>query len=279
MRNMLTDKNSLAQRIFRRGHYAAPAVAGDEPRAASGVGRAPHKIETHPLKGLPANRLLRALPAEDCGRLLPCLEHVTLTLRQNLHDAADGRHVYFPVDAVVSHLVVFEDGTTVETAMTGREGAVGLGSVFCHDAPTHWPRVTLPGNAVRMRADHFRQEFAEGEAFRRLLLDHAGRHMAQVAQRAACINRHRIENRLATWLLMLDDRADTADLPLTQEFIAQRIGARRAGISEVFGTLQERGLIGHTRGVVRVLDREGLEAAACECYGVMRQNLAPEAEA
>lgn len=269
MGNIRTNRDDTARAPFRRGLYAASPSMSDEPRATSGKTLAPRKTEAYPLKSLLSNRLLSTLPGADFERLLPALEPATLTLREVLRDAGEARYVYFPEDAVVSHLVAFEDGTTVETAMTGREGVVGLGVVFCHNAPTHWPRVTLTGAALRMRAEHFRQEFAVSEPFRCLLLKHAGRHFAQVAQRAACINRHRIETRLATWLLMLHDRVGADELPLTQEFIAQRIGARRAGISEVCGDLQERGLIGHTRGMVRLLDRPGLEAAACECYTVI----------
>lgn len=268
----LTERNRLSHIPPRRSLFATPPASGEGVGPASGLGYAPQKTETPYLRRSLTNQLLGGLPAEDLDRLWPALEPVTLTPRENLSDAAEARHIYFPEDAVVSHLVVFEDGTTVETALTGREGAVGLGAVFSHGSPTHWPRVTLPGGAMRMRADLFRQEFASGESFRRLLLEYAGRHVAQISQRAACINRHRIENRLASWLLMLHDRAGTPDLPLTQEFIAQRIGARRAGISEVFSTLQARNLIGHTRGVVRILDRHGLEAAACECYAVLRNN-------
>lgn len=270
MRNNLRNGSDRGGRLDRSASYPVPTSWGNVTRAASGLGATPQKTEKYALKRLLANQLLSALPAEDFERLQSALESVTLTPRESLQGAAEARYVYFLEDAVVSHLVVFEDGTTVETSMTGREGAVGLGAVFQQDAPTHWPRVTLPGSALRMRADLFRQEFAGGEPFRRLLLEHAGRHIAQVSQRAACINRHRIESRLATWLLMLHDRAGADQLPLTQEFIAQRIGARRAGISEIFGSLQERGLIGHSRGVVRINDRPGLEAAACECYAVMR---------
>jgi CRP-like cAMP-binding protein len=270
MSNFRTDRYGLPREPFRRSPGSAPLAAGDVPRGSANRGRAPQKTERYPLKRLLSNQLLSALPGEDFERLLPLLEPVALTLRDGLQDAAESRYVCFPEDAVVSHLVVFEDGTTVETAMTGREGAVGLGAVFHHSAPTHWPRVTLPGTVMRMRAESFRHEFAAVESFRRAVLEHAGRHFAQVSQRAACINRHRIEMRLATWLLMLHDRAGADELQLTQEFIAQRIGARRAGISEVFGALQERDLLGHSRGVVRILDRLGLEAAACECYAVMR---------
>lgn len=272
MGNNLVERYGHVRGAARRGLFAVPPRTGEDGRGAAGLGYAPQKMEAHSLKGLLANQLLSALPGEDFERLLPALEPVTLTSREHLSDAAEARHVYFPEDAVVSHLVVFEDGTTVETALTGREGAVGLGAVFTHGAPTHWPRVTLPGGALRMRADLFRQEFAANESLRHLTLCYAGRHVAQISQRAACINRHRIENRLATWLLMLHDRAGTDELPLTQEFIAQRIGARRAGISEVFSALQARALIGHSRGLVRIVDHAGLEAAACECYAVLRNN-------
>lgn len=272
MSDNVSERHGLTRGAAGQGRFATPSRVGEEGRGPSRLGYAPQKMEANSLKGLLANQLLSALPGEEFERLLPVLEPVTLTPREHLSDAAEARYVYFPEDAVVSHLVVFEDGMTVETAMTGREGAVGLGAVLAHDAPTHWPRVTLSGGALRLRADLFRQEFASSEPLRRLLLGYAGRHIAQLSQRAACINRHRIENRVAAWLLMLHDRAGTHELPLTQEFIAQRIGARRAGISEIFSTLQAGGLIGHSRGVVRIVDRAGLEAAACECYAVLRNN-------
>ena len=240
--------------------------------ALPAAGRVPETVGAGSLKRLLSNHLLGALPAEEFERLLPNLEPVTLSQREHLDGSAQARHVYFPEDAVVSHLVVFEDGSTVEVAMTGRDGVVGLSTVLGQHSPTHWPRVTLQGSALRMRADLFRHEFAGKGAFRPLLLAYAGRHLAHVSQRAACINRHRIETRLATWLLMLSERAGADGLPVTQELIARRIGARRAGVSEVFGGFQERGYVAHTRGVVRVADRPGLESAACECYALLRQH-------
>lgn len=227
---------------------------------------------TNPLTGLLSNSFLGSLPPEDFARLAPSLEPVTLSARENFSNSEETRHVYFPEDSIVSHLVVFEDGGTVEAAMTGRDGVVGLGAVFGHFTPTHWSRVTIPGSALRMRADLFKQEFAAGDAFRGLLLKYAARHSAQVAQRGACVSRHRVENRLAVWLLMLHDRAGSDALPLTQELIARRIGTRRAGISEFAGSFQERGLITYSRGQLRVRDREGLESVACECYRLIRQH-------
>ena len=254
------------------GFYNGRVAPGDAVLAggAAVVGRVPEKVGVRALSRLLANKPLSALPGEEFERLLPSLEPVTLSARDKLDDSREAAHVYFPEDAVVSHLVLLEDGSTVEAAMTGREGVVGFGAIFGYHAPSHWARVTLPGNALRMRAETFRREFAGAEAFRALLLEQAGRHFAQVAQRAACIGRHRVEARLAVWLLMLHDRAGADELPLTQEFIARRLGTRRAGITEAAGRFQERGLIGYSRGSLRVLDRVGLEAAACECYGVMR---------
>ncbi len=243
--------------------------AATRPAAPARTAEAP---ETIPVTGLLSNSFLGSLPPEDFERLAPSLEPVTLSARENFSNSEEARHVYFPEDAVVSHLVVFEDGGTVEAAMTGRDGVVGLGAVFGHFTPTHWSRVTIPGSALRMRADLFRQEFAAGEAFRRLLLKYAARYSAQVAQRGACVSRHRVENRLAVWLLMLHDRAGSDQLPLTQELIARRIGTRRAGISEFAGSFQERGLITYSRGHLRVRDREGLEAVACECYRLIRDH-------
>jgi len=232
--------------------------------------RATEAPGTKSMVGLLSNSFLGSLPPEDFERLVPSLEPVSLQARENFSNTEETRHVYFPEDAVVSHLVVFEDGGTVEAAMTGRDGVVGLGAVFGHYTPTHWSRVTIPGSALRMRADVCRREFLAGEAFRSLLLKYAARHSAQVAQRGACVSRHRVENRLAVWLLMLHDRAGSDELPLTQELIARRIGTRRAGISEFAGSFQDRGLITYSRGHLRVRDREGLEAVACECYRLIR---------
>jgi CRP-like cAMP-binding protein len=275
MTNELTGGGRIRKAV-RQGFYDGTVSAGDGRGGASGgaaiIGQVPETVEARTLRRLLANRLLSALPGEEFERMLPSLELASLSARDKLDDSREAAHVYFPEDAVVSHLVLFEDGNTVEAAMTGREGVVGLGAVFGQHAPTHWARVTLPGSALRMRAETCRREFAGNEAFRGLLLEHAGRHLSQVAQRAACISRHRVEARLAAWLLLLHDRAGAVELPLTQEFIARRLGTRRAGITEAAGRFQERGLISYSRGTLSVLDRAGLEAAACECYGALRDN-------
>jgi CRP-like cAMP-binding protein len=149
---------------------------------------------------------------------------------------------------------------------------VGLGAVLGRQPASHWARVTVPGNALRMRVELFAGEFGSGAPFRRLLLEHAGRHLAQVAQRSACANRHLLSARLAAWLLLVQERAGSDELALTQEQIANRLGARRAGVTQIACGLQARGLIRYGRGLIRILDRPGLAAAACECYGVLHDN-------
>jgi CRP-like cAMP-binding protein len=275
--NLAESGGRLLKKAHQSFYERAGAAAVEGTRGAALGARVPVPVRgadtfgPSALGGLLTNRLLRALPAEDAERLLSALEPVSLSSRENLSDMGQ-RHVFFPEDAVVSHLVVFEDGGTVEAAMTGRDGVVSLSAIFGRQAPTHWSRVTVPGSALRLKADIFRQEFHACESFRNMMLGHAARHSAQVAQRGACVSRHRVENRLATWLLMLHDRAGSDELPLTQELIARRIGTRRAGISECAGKFQERGFISYSRGALRIRDRRELEGAACECYALIREH-------
>lgn len=277
MRNEFINGGSQPRKLARQTFYGGASSSINEARRAlapeslNRAGQTPDGIEASSLKRLLTNRLLNALPSDDFERLLPSLEPVALSVRDNLDDG-EGRYIYFPEDAVVSHLVSFEDGSTVEAAMTGREGFVGFNSLLGQHMPTHWPRITLPGNALRMKTEAFKQEFTGGEAFRSLLLEQVGQHAAQIAQRAACISRHKMENRFAVWLLMLHDRTGASELPLTHEFIAGRLGTRRAGISEVAGRFQEQGLISYSRGAVRILDLDPLERAACECYHLLSEH-------
>jgi len=253
----------------RDGAAARPAFSG----AGLWGENAKATCESPSLKPLLANRLLGALPDEDFARLQPGLEPVALTTRDSLHEPlGEMRYAYFPEDVVISHLTSFADGSAAEVALTGREGVAGLGAVLGRQPASHSARVTVPGSALRMRVELFAEEFRAGATFRRLLLEQAGRHLAQVAQRSACANRHRLSERLAAWLLLVQERAGSDELSLTQELIANRLGARRAGVTQIACGLQQRGLIRYGRGLIRILDRAGLESAACECYAVLRDN-------
>lgn len=265
-----TRRTSYGERFVHDGAHEGAGPQDGRPAEAGG---APEPEAAGSMKRLLANRILGALPDRDFERMLPGLEPVSLNAFKGLDDTLEEtRYVYFPEDVVVSHLTAFSDGNAVEVALTGREGMVGFGKVFGPQPASHWSRVTVPGIALRMRLELFSEEFCAGGHFRRLLLEHAGRHMAQISQRSACANRHRLAKRFATWLLSVHDRAGSDQLTLTQELIARRLGARRAGVTQLAIDLQKCGLIKYSRGRVRITDRRGLEHAACECYSALRDD-------
>lgn len=258
----------------RAGHSDAETPFGARrglsavPRAAAG----PRNGDAAPSGELSANKLLAALPAEDFERLLPHLEPVSLAAGQDLYRFEGGvRFAFFPGSAVVSQLHVLGDGETAEAAMVGREGMVGLAAVFNAPRPAHWTRVLVAGSALRLRMDILKQEFGRGGALQQALLTHAAARLAQLSQRAVCSGRHKVGERLCCWLLMLHDRAGEDQLQLTHELIASHLGVRRAGITVAANGLRDGGMISYGRGRVRILDRQRLEAAACECYQLMVQ--------
>lgn len=227
--------------------------------------------ELPPLKEMLANKILTDLPEEEFARLVPSLEPVSLTAGEILSRPGEfASYLYFPESAVVSCHADMQDGKTVEVGMIGREGAVGLDALLGSRPAAQTVSVAAGGSALKVRAEVVRHEFSNGGTLRKLLLGYAGDYVAQVSQRAACNVLHRVEQRLAVWLLMLTDRVGAEVLDFTQERIAQHLGVRRASISVLAKELQDRGAIGYTRAHLRVLDRQALEAAACECFEVLR---------
>jgi CRP-like cAMP-binding protein len=228
--------------------------------------------ESDSLNALLTNKLLAALPAEEFERLLPHLEPVMLVAGEDLYQFEGGvTYAYFPESAVISQLHVLGDGNTTEAAMVGREGLVGLSAVFNAPQPAYWTRVLVAGNALKIRVDILKQEFGRGLTLQRKLLAYAGERMAQLSMRAVCAGRHKLDERLCCWLLMLHDRAGEDELQLTHELIASHLSVRRAGITVSANALRDRDVISYSRGQVRVLDRQRLEAAVCECYQMMNQ--------
>lgn len=237
------------------------------------IGRtSPRSQRTVAFDGLLTNRILTGLPGEDFARLLPHLEPVDLACDENLYFLGDPPDfVYFPENAVVSHLHVLSDGGTIEADMVGREGLTGLSSVFNSHPPDRWTKVTIGGSALRVRADVMRDEFATCGGWQQAVLAYASVRLAHVAQRAVCNGLHSVEQRFCSWLLMLQDRSGDERLPLTHERIARHLGTRRAGITELATGLRARGDISYSRGLIRVTNRRGLEASACECYELQRR--------
>jgi CRP-like cAMP-binding protein len=251
----------------------ARAASGD----ASGMSRTPKYIKPVPFNGLLTNKLLTTLPGEDFARLLPYLEPVSLTCGENLYGFGEPHeHVYFPENAVISHLYTLGDGSTAEAVLIGKDGMVGLSAILATPEPTHLTQVLITGIALRMRREALKEEFARGGAMQRLLLAYAGARIGQLSQRAICNGRHTVDERLCSWLLMIHDRYGDDQLPLTHEKIASHLGARRAGITEAAIALRDREIITYSRGQIHIKDRAGLEQSACECYRTLsRQNPVP----
>jgi CRP-like cAMP-binding protein len=212
------------------------------------------------------NRLLAALPPEVSARLLPYLETVALGLKAIIYAANEAiGPVYFPVSGISSMVCLMADGRAAEVGLIGREGMVGL-PVFRGAERTPSQAVSqVPGHALRMTAEAFHQEVLAEGALRALLQRYPHALMVQVAQSRACNRRHPDEQRCARGLLMTHDRVGADQFRLTQEFLAQLRGVRRARVNAAAGSLRRSGLIHDSRGRMAILDRRGLAEAACAC--------------
>ncbi|WP_017319285.1 Crp/Fnr family transcriptional regulator [Mastigocladopsis repens] len=216
------------------------------------------------------NRLLGALPASEYQRLVPHLELVTLPLHQVLYEPNEPiTHVYFPHQAVISLITTMEDGSTIEVGLVGSEGMVGLPVILGGNITNNQAFVQIPDAGMRMDANIFKTEFHRGGELQRLLLRYCQALLTQVSQSAACNRFHTIEERLARWMLLVQDCVDLEEFPLTQQFIAEMLGTRRSGVTVAAGTLQQAGMLRYTRGKITIVNREALEATACECYRVI----------
>ena len=217
----------------------------------------------------PQNLLLAALPPEDYARLAPALEVIPLILKEILHKPGERlQHVYFPGGGgFCSMLTVLQDGGMVEVATIGREGMVGVSAVLDGGRVPSCAMVQAEtATCYRLTVDALRRETDRHGALYDLLTHYSHALMGFVMQSTACNAVHTIEQRLARWLLLAHDRVGRDEFPLTQEFVAMMLGASRPTVTIVAGTLQKAGLITYHRGLVTVVDREGLEGASCECY-------------
>ncbi|HVF43979.1 MAG TPA: Crp/Fnr family transcriptional regulator [Pyrinomonadaceae bacterium] len=265
-KNYGLDNDFTRTRGAHPGYNPAPGVRVAQPHAPRAVA----------FDGLLTNKILTGLPGADFARLLPHLEPVELAPDDNLYFLGDAPDfVYFPESAVVSHLHVLSDGGTIEADMVGREGMTGLSAVFNSNTPDRWTKILIGGSGLRVRAGVMREEFALCGGAQQALLSYASARLAHVALRAVCNGLHSVEQRVCSWLLMLQDRAGDERLPLTHERIARHLGTRRAGITELATSLRARGCISYNRGLIRVTDRRGLEASACECYALQSRSRAP----
>jgi CRP-like cAMP-binding protein len=218
----------------------------------------------------PRNRILAALPNDEFGRVAAHLELVTLHVRDLIHDIDQSiTHVYFPNSGVTSVVSVLLDGSAVETATIGFEGMVGLAVFHRTDRMAAQAFCQVGGEALRMPVESFRAEIDRAPALTSLLHRYTLALFTQVAQASACNRIHRIHQRCARWLLQTHDRVDADEFALTQDFLAQMLGVRRASVSEVAAAMQRAGLIEYRYGRISIANRAALEESACECYRII----------
>jgi len=216
--------------------------------------------------------LIECLPRSERKALLAVCEPIDLVMGEILIERGQPtRHAYFPIDGFISLLTEVDSSAAIEVGMVGREGMVGANlALGVTDAPLR-ALVQGPGSAWRVTAKDFDGQLARSAPLRQLLNRYLYVLMAQQSEAAACLRFHLIGPRLARWLLMSQDRAHADQFHVTHEFLAYMLGVRRVGVTTAAMALQRRGLITYSRGELKVLDRQGLEGAACVCYAADRQ--------
>jgi CRP-like cAMP-binding protein len=218
------------------------------------------------------NRLLRALPSADFEYLRPHLHYVSLPSRQVLHKPEGHiQHIYFIEQGLVSALTTMANGSMVDVRMTGAEGVTGLLYLLGAETLPQQIDVQITGTAFQISAALLKSEFDRRGALRRIIMRFVADALIMTSRTAACNRMHAIRQRCARWLLMASDRIESDTIPMTHELLALMLGVRRAGVTVVAGELQRSGIIRYQRGRLTILDRAALEACACECYHLDRE--------
>ncbi len=220
----------------------------------------------------PINQILAALPESEYQTIAPHLKPVDLTSGEIISEPNQSiTEIYFPQRAMISLVSIMMDGSTTEIGLVGNEGMVGLPAILGGDSTISCSIVQVSGTALHIPADIIQREFLRGGRLQQILLLYIQASLTQVSQSAACNRQHRIEERLARWLLSVRDCVRQNELHLTQEFIANMLGTRRSGVTIAAGTLQQAGIIRYSRGKITILDRQALEDTSCECYRTIQR--------
>jgi CRP-like cAMP-binding protein len=218
------------------------------------------------------NRVLASLPVDDMNRLAPHLSPVTLNINRSLYDPGQTIDtVYFLEDGVCSVVITMENGRTVEVGVIGRDGFVGLAGVLGTGRSPYRTFIQIPGHGYSVKAKVLQELFEASSEFRLRLQRFVQAMLVQTAQTAACNRVHELEERLARWLLMCQDRVQSDRIAITHEFLAMMLGTRRTSVTVAAGMLHKAGLIAYSRGHVTIQNRERLEQAACECHRIIHE--------
>jgi len=228
-------------------------------------------LKSRSTNGSAVNRLLATLPTNEYKRLLPKLKTVSLALGEELYEPGSViKYVYFPNDSIISLISEISVTARLEVGMVGNEGMAGLAVFMGVGSSTTRALVQGSGTAMRMNSASVRTEANNLGGLHHLLHRYSHSLLTQVSQTSACNRFHLVDARLARWLLMTNDRLGLEEFPLTQEFLSTMLGVRREGVSRAAGALQQSNLIRYSRGMISVLNRRGLEAKSCKCYGIIK---------
>jgi CRP-like cAMP-binding protein len=221
------------------------------------------------------NTLIDALPRTARKRLLSICESVDLISGHVVSGSdSNARHVYFPTGSILSLMTSSKDSPVLEVGMVGSEGMLGLQVVLAAGSVPLQASVRGPGTAWRIAAEPFNRELAGSPALRQSLNCYLQVTLLQLTSETRCVRFHRIDQRLARWLLMTHDRTHADSFSVTQALIAHSLGVRRVGIAKAAGTFQRRGMIKYARGAVTIVDRKALELESCSCYESARKTYA-----
>ena len=230
-----------------------------------------------------SNDILSALPEDEYQRLVPNFRPITLLRGQIVHESGHRPHsIYFPMTSVISLVYTTASGTTAEIGVIGNDGLLGMALLLGGNTMPHQAVTQIGGRAIAVQANVIQHEFSRGSRLQQFILLYTQSLLTQISQTAVCNRLHSMEQRLSRWLLLCQDRTRSPDLDMTQEFISQMLGGRRESVTVAAGRLQDAGIIRYARGHICILDRAALEAASCECYGVVKNEcsrLKPKPEA
>ena len=257
---------ALNGKIIERRHNELPHGTNPNPARFEGM---------NALSNWPRNRLLLALPPRNLKRLMPELERIPCQRGQVLMDADSSLdHVFFPDSGVISVVAVYADGSIIEMATIGREGCSGVQAALGAKSSSARLLVQIPGSAAKMSRAAFTRAMESMPSFRGLMYAYSQAFLEQVMVSVACNGAHSLKQRLARWLLMMRDRSDGDVLLITQDLLAEMLGAQRPSITIAARELERAGLIERGRRQVTILNRKGLTKASCECYQLVRERVA-----